>query len=209
MGLLDTLKSLFGNANSVTNKAKSFENRASSTASSFSSAVKSFTKKSETFTFASLPQNVEELKALPEASLDTPFKAAALAVLALNHYEADKEETFRMLDFLHGPSPLSVKSKQFIFDRLGGKMYVARSFFGGTSPDNDYTPSQPYTVTVRDNPYSYDNQAQGYVKLFIPSSGADSDREIVLRRKGEQWMVWEETNMLGDIRIPKSADPWA
>ena len=61
----------------------------------------------ETFTFKSLPENVEELKALPEASLDSPFKTAALAMAALCHYEKNPEETFEMLNFLKGPEPLS------------------------------------------------------------------------------------------------------
>ena len=37
-------------------------------------AIKSVGSKRETFTFASLPESLAELQALPEASLDTPFK---------------------------------------------------------------------------------------------------------------------------------------
>ena len=207
MGFLDTLKRLFGSANSIKMQANSASNRASATASSIRTAASKFTKKNETFTFQALPTNVDELKSLPEADLSTPFKTAALTVLAINHYEKNREACFAMLDFLHGPSPLTPSTKQFFLDRLGGKMYVARSFLGGTSPDNDYTPAEPYTVTVTDNPYSYVND--GYAKLFIHSSGADSDREIVLRRKGDQWMLWDEKFLLGDIRIPKSDDAWA
>ena len=46
-----------------------------------SSAAQSIGSKREKFTFASLPESLAEMQALPEASLDTPFKTAALTVL--------------------------------------------------------------------------------------------------------------------------------
>lgn len=55
----------------------------------------------EEFTFASLPKNLEEMQALPEAGLDSPFKTAALAVCALCTYSADNnykpDEPFRIV----------------------------------------------------------------------------------------------------------------
>jgi len=71
--------------------------------------------------------------------------------------------------------------KQFLRDRLTGKDYVPRSYLKGTSPENDYEPAQPYIIEVLENPYSYDND--GYAKLYIRSSGADSPRPIVLKQK--------------------------
>ena len=47
----------------------------------------------ETFTFASLPTNVAELKALPEASLDSAFKTTALTLAALCNYEHNPDAT--------------------------------------------------------------------------------------------------------------------
>ena len=52
-------------------------------------AAQSVGTKRETFTFAALPESLAELQALPEASLDTPYKTAALTVLALCAYAAD------------------------------------------------------------------------------------------------------------------------
>lgn len=43
-----------------------------------------------TFTFQALPESLAQMQALPEASLDTPFKTAALTVCALCAYGADK-----------------------------------------------------------------------------------------------------------------------
>ena len=45
----------------------------------------------ETFTFSALPESVEQMKALPEASMDTPFKTAALTVCALCAYAAQPD----------------------------------------------------------------------------------------------------------------------
>lgn len=161
---------------------------------------------SKTFTFASLPKSVDELKALPEASLATPFAAAALTVAALCRYEADPNACIEMLNFLKGPQPLSPYEKQFLRDRLSGKGYKPFSYFEGTSPANGYKVSGPCTVTVCDNPYSY--QEEKYAVLLLKSSGADSPRQVKLRQKGSQWFLWEQF-LLADIRIPAEEDPWA
>ena len=160
----------------------------------------------QTFIFESLPKSVDELKAMPEAALTTPFMTAALAVAVLCHYGEDKQVTFDMLDVLKGPQPLSVYDKQFIRDRIGGKEYKVFSYFEGTSPQNHYQPTVPYTITVSDNPYSYNNE--GYATLYLHSSGADSDRQVQLRRKGDQWFLWQIL-FLSDIRVPAQEDPWA
>ncbi len=161
-----------------------------------------------TFRFEKLPETVEELKALPEAVLDTPYKAAALTVLALCEYAKDREAGKEMLNFLKGPSPLMPSDIQFLNDRfMDGKDYVPRSFLAGAAPDNDYTPSAPYTLTVSANPYSY--QTEGYAVLWLQSGGADSARQVKLRCKGNTtWYLWEQY-LLSDIRKPKSSDPWA
>ena len=113
-----------------------------------------------------------------------------------------------MLNWLKGPKPLTPYEISFIDDRLrDGKTYVPFSYFNGATPDNNYTPDEPFTVTVESNPYSDDNE--GYMKLFIKSGGADSAREVILRLKGDgQWLLWDQM-LLPDIRVPKNADPWA
>lgn len=164
-------------------------------------------KQSVTFSFASLPENLAQLQALPEAALSTPFQAAALTVCALCVYGADREVGKEMLNFLKGPRPLSNYEISFLNDRFRDGTYVPFSYFAGATPENDYTPSQPYMITVQAGPYADANP--GYKKLHIQSGGADSPREIVLRQKGDgQWLLWEQFLMVG-IRQPKSADPWA
>ena len=159
-----------------------------------------------TFTFYNLPANTTELHALPEFAMSDPFMTAALTVAVLCRYEADPNATVAMLNELRGPRPLSPFEIQFLRDRLSGKGYKPYSFFHGATPGNNYTPDQPYTITIRDDPYSYQNE--GYVRLQLQSFGADSPRPVTLRRKGEQWMLWEQI-LLSDIRTPAKDDPRA
>ena len=72
----------------IFDKLKSTANQAINTAAN--SAASAIGSKRETFTFAALPESLAEMQALPEACMDSPFKTAALTVLALCAYAADK-----------------------------------------------------------------------------------------------------------------------
>ena len=170
-------------------------------------AKKAITNRTETFTFAEMPKSLDEFKALPEASMDSEYKVAALTVIALCVYAEDENLGIEMMNFLKAPNELSNREKQFNKERLAGKKYVPISFLGGTSPSNDYTPSKPYTVKVSSNPYSY--EAEGYAQLWLQSSGADSPRPVKLRKKKDgTWALWDQI-LLADMRKPESENPWA
>ena len=171
------------------------------------SAAASAFASEETFTFAALPESLAEMKALPEATLASPFATAALTVCALCVYAADKSIGTEMLNFLRGPRPLSNHDISFLNDRFSDGHHVPFSYFTGAVPANNYTPDTPFTITVTSGPYSDANE--GYKKLYIRSGGADSPREIVLRQLGDgRWMLWDQF-LLVSIRKPKSDDPWA
>ena len=163
---------------------------------------------SETFTFSSLPTNLNELRALPEAALDSAFKTTALTILALCRYESDQAAALEMLDFLKGPAEVSTYEKQFIQERLRGKEYKACSFLSGATPENSYQPTTPYTITVSENPYSFDEE--NWATLYVTSGGADNPRPIKLRKKPStgQWFL-NDIQCLADIRVPVAEDPWA
>ena len=185
-----------------------FDKLRSGATSAVSKAVSKIGNKKETFTFAALPESLAQMQALPEDSLDSHFKTTALTICALCAYAADKQIGIEMLNWLRGPRPLSNQEISFMDDRLrDGKTYVPFSYFVGATPANDYTPTEPYTIHVESNATSDDNP--GYMKLTVRSGGADSPRSVMLRQKGDgKWMLWEQY-LLPDIRIPKSADPWA
>lgn len=151
---------------------------------------------------------MDELRTLPEASLNSAFKTTALTILALCRYEADPSSALEMLDFLKGPAEFSTYEKQFIGERLRGKEYKARSFLAGATPENSYQPATPYTITVSENPYSCDEE--NWATLYVTSGGADNPRPIKLRKKPStgQWFL-NEIQCLADIRVPVAEDPWA
>lgn len=164
--------------------------------------------KRETFVFTALPESLAQMQALPEASLSTPFQTAALTVCALCAYAADKQIGTEMLNWLRGPRPLNGQDISFLNDRFrGGKTYLPFSYFAGATPENNYTPNEPFTITIESSHISA--AEPGYMKLFIPCGGADGPRPIKLRMKGDgRWFLWEQY-LLTDIRQPKAADPWA
>jgi hypothetical protein len=164
--------------------------------------------KAKSVDIPSLPTTLAELQAMPGAKLTDEYAVTALAVAVLCNYENDPDETCRMMDFLRGPQPMTGVDKQFIRDRLKGRSYVIRSYFKGATPDNNYTPTKPYAVEISEN--SYSREEQGYVKLFVRTSGADSPRPITLRLKPStgQWFVWQ-LSLLTDVQKPKESDPWA
>ena len=186
-----------------------FDKLKSKAGQAVSAAAQSIGSKRETFTFSSLPESLAEMQALPEASLDTPFKTAALTVLALCAYAADKNSGIEMLNWLRGPRPLNGQDISFMNDRFrDGKTYLPFTYFSGSIRDNNYTPTEPYTIVVESNHVS--SEEQGYMKLFIHCGGADDPRPIKMRQRGSdnKWFLWEQYLLTG-VRMPKSADPWA
>ena len=126
---------------SIFDKLKSTAQQAVNTA--VSGAVQSIGSKTERFTFSALPESLAEMQALPEASLDTPFKTAALTVCALCAYAADKEVGTEMLNWLRGPRPLTGQDILFLNDRFrDGKTYLPFTYFVGATPENSYTPNK-------------------------------------------------------------------
>ena len=164
-----------------------------------------------TYTFNSLPKNVDELKALPEASLTDPYAVAALTLAALARYGESSRDCFEMLNYLKGPEPLTGAATQFIRERLDGKPYKPLSYFWGAKPENNYTPSRPYKITVDSNQYSFTTDGSGHewASLLVTSGGADNPRHIKLRKKAStgQWFL-NDILCLSDIRTPANENPW-
>ena len=186
-----------------------FDKLKSTAQQAVNSAAQSAGSRRETFTFSALPESLAEMQALPEAGLDSPFKTAALTVLALCAYAADRNIGTEMLNWLRGPRPLNGQELSFLNDRFrDGKTYLPFTYFAGSTPDNSYTPSRPYTITVESNPVS--GEEAGYMKLFIPCGGADDPRPIKLRQRGSdgKWFLWEQYLLTG-VRTPKSETPRA
>ena len=210
MGLFDNIKNAFTSelkskgTQAVNNAVSKGINSATNAANNVGKGKKS----KQSFTFQAVPTSVDELKALPEATLDSAFKTVALTMIALCNYVNDKEATFEMLNYLKGPEDFSLSDKQAVTQRLTGKEYIVTSFFDGATVENNYTCSKPYSITVYENPYSFDEE--NWAMMFVKSAGADSERVVKLRKKPStgQWFL-ADIQCLDGIRTPLSQDKWA
>ena len=152
----------------------------------------------KTYVFNEKITNLDQLKQLVDFT--DPFQVSSCVVMCLCNYANSVKDTIEMINYLKGPSPLSNYDIQFLRDRLANKPYLMESYIAGSSVENGYTATKPYTIVVRDNPYSY--QEDGYITLYISSSGADSDRSLKLIIKDDNWYLWQNYLMVG-IRLPK------
>jgi hypothetical protein len=167
---------------------------------------------SHTYTYNKLPKNLDDLLELPGAAeMTDPYAVAALTVAALTRYGESTRDCIQMLDYLKGPGSVSGYDAQFLRDRLQGKSYIPYSYFHGATPQNNYTPSKPYKITVTSNQYSFTTDGSGHewCSLMVTSGGADNPRHIKLRKKGStgQWFL-NDILCLSDIRTPANEDPW-
>ena len=199
MGIFDSLKNI---------AESTIKREASKTIANAVNSIGKGKNRSERFSFTAVPQNLNELQALPEATLDTPFKTAALTMLALCLYKDNPDSVMEILDFLKGPESVSPYEKQFIKEQLTDKYYIPFSYFIGATPENGYAPSAPFTIEVFENPYSFDNE--NWATLWVKSGGADNMRSVKLRKRPStgQWFL-NDIQCLSEIRLPKEADPWA
>ncbi len=155
----------------------------------------------KTYTYYNLPENVQDLQALPEANRKDAYGVAAMTVAALCRYETNPEECFKMLNWLKGDEALTAYEKEFLRDRLQGMGYKPRSYFAGATPANGYTPSMPYKLTPVSSPYTF--QEDGWAVISLRSSGAEALRQIKLRQKKStgEWFL-NDIQCLNDIQAP-------
>ena len=143
-----------------------------------------------------------------------PFMVVGLYARVLCSFDKLNNNTiYELLQILLGEyQPLSGIAKQNILDRMMQNdkyLYIGKSYFMGAIPDNDYTPTVPYTIAIEeDNNYHQD----GFKRLFLQSGGADNKRPIMLRlAKDGNYYIWSDSYMglMTDIRPPESMNPWA
>ena len=157
--------------------------------------------------FPALPVTYAELAASPYNDLRTPVNTAALFVVALNAYGHNRDEAIAMINYLRGPNPMSADDVRLLDEALVQKDTagcLAKSYLAGAVPENGYTPSQPYTIFVIDNPYTYldTNVVREYAHLLVRCGGDDTPRAVTMRKSGNGlWHLWEHA-LFDDITPP-------
>ena len=156
--------------------------------------------------FEELPQTAEDLEALLALYPQSDARnTGAFFIASLVRYVDSADDGLAMIDLLRGVRPMNDMDKNFLKDRLRDKTYLPGAYFEGAKPENDYTPDDPWTLMVYDDPMQAE---EGYRYIQVATTGADSRRRITLREKDGQYYLWEYSNVLTGIRLPASEDPW-
>jgi len=161
----------------------------------------------KTITFSRFAQDVEDLKKL---DITDEYLSACAVVFALAKAETDKDACKQMLEYINGPEDVSAFDMSFINDQIKQYPYVMRSYFVGATSNNNYK-VEDVSITIKENPYSRDEA--GYVKLWLRSAGASSDRGLTLRQKAstKEWFLFSDTykGLMAGIVAPLNSDKWA
>ena len=161
-----------------------------------------------TIKFDKIIETKEELEKIHRTN---PYNVAAALIHVFTNY--GKENFYEMLQYLVGEyQPLSEMMKQNIKDRMTQNNkypYIGKSYFKGATPQNNYTPTEPYEIEVSENAYTDENV--GYKRLILKSGGADTERPLTLRlAKDGNYYVWSDSfiGLLSDIRPQEKENPW-
>ena len=165
-----------------------------------------------TYTFNALPRNIEELKTLEVNDREyfkSPHFVTALFICCLNRLPDNSTDTWEMINYLRthtatvGEDNIMKISKDntqnvvqnLLEDDTHGFPSVngLRSYFAGSSPDNKYTPTTPYQVTIVEKSDIYvTKDGNLYARLYVESSGYDDPVGPLKLRKveGHDWLVY-------------------
>lgn len=158
--------------------------------------------------FDTLPTNIAEFRTLAEGKLTNPEYTCALFLCALDIFAKNKEDGIAAINILKGPQPLSPSEISWFKDRMMDKPYLAKVYFEGATPENNYTPTVPYTVNFYPDPRPQD-VSPGYMELLVKGAGFDAPRFFKLRAKGDCYYFWEAPSIMMGVRTPVAQDPWA
>lgn len=183
-----------------------------------------------TYTFSDddLPDTPEEVA---KYDLKTPYDTMALLILAFRTWTPENEATcLEMLDCLTDtgstiagtdtPIPFSrytpwVNALRDRMKQNSKYRYIGNAYLGGATKDNDYTPTAPYTITLRQSvydPYAKAEVQGGKVvspevkQVLISLAGAENDRySLFVQDDSGQWKVKGSNwlNLLADVQTPE------
>ena len=176
-----------------------------------------------TFTFKTVPQTLGELMQFDLSDPKTGgYLVTFLLLLTYDIYEPENgeltsspsknaklEEVYKMLQYLCDYDPDSNASttyhnklfpnptKQFVHDRLAYNdryKYTINSYKNGATPENEYTPDEPVSISVIENVYELAQGGEGYPtmqRFLFYSSGADSVRfvDAFYDQANQSWFI--------------------
>ena len=184
-------------------------------------ASKDVTLAKITYTFDKLPTTLDELKKFSlKSKIDGDydygmFAPMAATIIALHTYGTNKDEAYKMLEYVYGPNQTFGNfDKQFVqtqFATAANKV-LQDCYFGGAAPENGYTPAEPITITLEEGPYfikAANGKPERHMSL-IYFAGADTERYMdVFKSSGGTWYAYESNykHLLASVKEPTGTAP--
>ncbi|WP_375561209.1 hypothetical protein ACE193_01245 [Bernardetia sp. OM2101] len=178
-------------------------------------------EKDRIITLDKLPTTIEEFLEMRNRISKTPEGGATTMIVALMLYSQNTELGLACLTIAVDKKRVSKTTKKegykgyivsrndlnLIQSQIKRSPYVPFSYVQGTNVDNGYKlPKGKLVFDFSTNKYSGDEK-DGEIKLFIPSSGADSARPVRLHKNDAGiWKATEWSSLIVGIRAPKVAD---
>ena len=156
--------------------------------------------------WAALPRDYQEFKARYQKEGKTPEGAVKLYFEAVFCYinEATRAEGSKMVRYaLHYDRPIEQSNNLSTFaERLRDPEmhHIFRGFAAGTSPENDYRMSPDNFNLVVGKKV----QEQGYLRVFLRNSGADSPRVVWMKEFDGLWYMINNASTYVEVRPPKA-----
>ena len=179
----------------------------------------SATQTENTVEISRLPQNIDEFLEVRDKISQTPEGGAAMFIVATMMYVNSPENDLAPITVAVAKKRLQENTKGYkgyipnpsdlrlIKDQLKRYPFLPNSYVLGTSPQDGYNISDK-TLKFSFSTNKYSGSAdEGSLKLFVPSSGADSPRPIKVTRNDKGvWKADEWSSLLVGIRTPPKAD---
>lgn len=152
---------------------------------------------------AKLPADMDEFQAKYEKEAKTPEGAAKLWLEATFLYqdEATRDLGRKILIAIMKDLPQDFEKKSIhatMVNRIKEQPEIMRSYCAGSSPENGYKADlDNCEITVVRSQQGYEETTWN---LWLKSSGADTERQVTLRKEGEYWKVSNAPGLYMGIR---------
>jgi uncharacterized repeat protein (TIGR01451 family) len=167
--------------------------------------------------FNRIPHTLDKFIELQNQIAHTPQGAVAMMLIAMRIYqqypiEGMKCMTAACTGSLIVPSSAAGSYGGYIMsnvstlkERLKIYPYLPFIYYQGAEPENGYTPdAPPYKANMYTNLYSYSQSSGGmWIKLFVETKGADSNRPVSVRKAGNIYKVVEYSSLYLGPKPPK------
>ena len=175
------------------------------------------------YTFSTIPTNVEELKQYNISGDDGRYKVLALYIMSLRTWKPENQtDCEEMIGYLCNRQ-LSVYEKQRLAEQMKKSkqyLYLGNAFLNGSTPANNYTPSQPYSITLTQD--SVVDEDQVYIpanpsipspdqyRAFIYCKASDSGKwiDVYKSSKDGNWYMYKWMDLITSIKAPASSNPF-